>query len=122
MSCPACKEYHHTLFKILIRPVLGKQFGHGTALKGRKNLCHHACIPENLRNINAVHNSGQHTNLVRLCPVNGLTGTASPEITPANDDSNLYTGIYRELYLPGHFLHRVLVKPGLFRACKGLSA
>ena len=66
---------------------------------------HQMCIrdsayrAENLRNIDTVHDGGKHTDLIRFGTINIFTGTTSPEIASADDDSYLNAIVYQFFYL-----------------------
>ena len=94
MSGSSGKECHDSSGEILIRSVLGKQLGKGSALKRCQDIGHHAYGTENLGDINTVHDRSQHSDLVCLGTVNVLTGTSSPEIATTDNDTYLNTVIF----------------------------
>ena len=118
MSRTTCEEHYHALCKIFVGSVLREQLGKGAALERSQDIGHHAYRAENLRDINTVHDRGQHTDLVSLCAVDILTGTSSPEITAADDNTDLDAVIYQFLYLQCHLSDGLLVESGLFLSCQ----
>ena len=90
MSRSSRKENNHILGKVLVCPVLGKELCKRAALKRSKYVGHHSCTSENLRNINAVHDSGKHSYLISLGAIDILAAAASPEVASANYYSYLY--------------------------------
>ena len=122
MSCAAGKEHYHILLKVLVRSVLGKELGKRSALEGSENVGHHALASEYLRNINAVHDCSQHTDLIGLYSVNGFAAPSSPEIAAADYDSNLGTCIYKLFNLQCYPSDSFLVKSGLLFSSKRFAA
>ena len=122
MSCSACKEYNFSFIQCFYCCILGKQCGKCTAYERCKYFCLHACITENIRYIDTVHNCCKHSDLVSLHTVDRLTGSSSPEVTSTCYDCNLYPIIYKLLYLLGYTHTGSFVKSCLFIACESLPA
>ena len=122
MARASCKKDHHSLFKVLVSPVLGKKLGKCTAFERREYRRLHPLRPAYLRYIDAVHYGRQHAYLIRLRPVYVLTGASSPEITASDNHAYLYVILRQLLYLKGHLSHSAFIKTGLLFSRKGFTA
>ena len=116
------KKYDHSVLKILVRTVLGEQFCHISALERGEDLCLHSRIAEDLGYINTVHHSREHSDLIRLGPIDCIALATSPEVSAADHDTYFDSVIDRRLNLSGYFLDRCFIKPGFLVACQRFSA
>ena len=103
MSCSSCKESHNTFFKILYCIIFREKLCKCTTSKWCIYLCFHSNMAEHIRNVDTVHYSCKHTNLICLGSFHVLAGSSSPEITAANNNSNLHPIINDLLYLLCYF-------------------
>ena len=92
------------------------------AYKRGQELGLHACVAENLRNVNAVHDGSQHTDLVGLGTLDRVTGASSPEVASSDDDADLHACIDGNLHLSGNLFDCIFVKTGFFRSGKCFTA
>ena len=122
MSGSSCKEYNLAFLKIAVCLILGKQFCYSAADKRCQNLCLHACIAEDFRNINAVHDGSQHTDLVCFGTLDRVAGTSSPEIASSDDNADLNACINGNFHLSGNLFDCIFVKTGFFRSGKCFTA
>ena len=100
MSRAARKEEHLPRRKERIRLVDRKELGHRAAEEGTEYLRLHALAAEDLRDIDAVHDSREHPDLVGLHASNLRPGSASPVVAAADDNADLDARIDRALDLP----------------------
>ena len=94
MSGTACKEDYLALLKIAVGLIFREKLRYRAAYKRGQDLGLHACVAEDLRNINAIHDGSQHTDLVSLGSVDVLTGASSPEIAASGYDSHLDAAVH----------------------------
>ena len=121
MACTTCKENYHIMCKILVCSVLREKLCHVATFKRSENRCLHSNISENLRYINAVHNCSKHTNLVSLCAVDGLTRSASPEVSTTDNNTYLCTIINNLFNLFCNLNDCSLIKAVVLITCKCLT-
>ena len=111
MTGPACKKDDSALFKTADSAVSGKLFREGAAHKRSHDLGAEPCSPEDLRDIKAVHDSCQHSDLIRFDSVDLISRAAAPYIAPACHDTDLVSGIMKLFYLGGNSCdHRFIIQ------------
>ena len=121
MSGTACKEHDHSPAEIFIGSVLGEKLGKGSALKGCQHSCPHTNTSEDLRNINTVHDSRQHPDLVCLGSVIIFTRTSSPEITATGYDTHFDPTVCQFFNLKCHLSYCFFIKASFFVTSKGFT-
>ena len=121
MSGSACEEGHYPFLQALNSCILGKHLSHRSHGKRSKYLGLHSHAAENLRHIDTVHHSCQHTNLVRFCTINIVAGTASPEIASSDHNSYLNTAVTHLLYLFCNLKAGCLIKSGMLLTGQSFS-
>ena len=73
-------------------------------------------------NRKSIHNSGQHTNLVRPGSFHITAGTAAPEISATHYDSNFCAQVMSILDVPAYFQNCGIVQAKTFIAGQGFTA
>ena len=100
MACTACKKYDHTLLRNIYWPLsFENSFVMEPHSNGVRISCHHTLAPEDLRHVNTVHDRCQHSDLIRLGPIDCIALAASPEVSAADHDTYFDPVIDRRLNL-----------------------
>ena len=93
MARSAGKKYDDPLFEEADSLVSGKLIRKCADSKGSHDSGIQSCAPEDLRDIQAVHDRGQHADLIGFDTGNLIAGAAAPDIASAGHDTDLMSGI-----------------------------
>ena len=111
-------EDNRALLHRLDRLILIKQLGHVADLDRRHHLRLHALCPENLGNIDAVHHGREDADLICLITIDLHRLAATPEVTAADHDGQLYAGVDRGLHFLCDGTDRIIIKAEMLLTCQ----
>ena len=122
MSGPSREKGDASRLHARYRVILGKKLRKGAAGKRRENSRLKPFRPAHLGYVDAVHDRGEHADLVRLRPVHVLAGPSPPEVPASDHNAHLDAALYDLRDLRGGLSHRRLIEAVLFISGESLPA